>query len=418
MGCRFMDVIETIEKKKSKKGYKIAIILVIVLVAIPLAIVSFFYNNNKTFQIKVKGFLTKMPGAVGEHFRNYPTEVERNEKIDYLSRYFLDIDSNISADKIYIIKKDDEKLYTDLVRVMNSISTAKAQEIIIKVRNIELRKDLLFSLYDDAQKDENEQFLSEVSRIEKQDLLISLVEVEERYSDREFLSMLDNLSTEKLSEILFYTNPEIKNYILNIFKANKRTLVERAILEKTTSKNTLIDIAKLYETKPIEMAVNVIGNTDTYSMNKLGIIYSNLSVLKSAEILTNVKDEKFLEELFSSIIREETLTSSDTNITTDISSSMEFVNDYNSKIKDLVAIYEKMSPSSVAKIVEGMMGSTNTISSLELNSEKIYELSDSVIIVDLLSKMKNQTLSKVLDFMEPDKASQITQLLAKPKESN
>ena len=117
-------------------------------------------------------------------------------------------------------------------------------------------------------------------------------------------------------------------------------------------------------------------------------------------------------------MREEELTKSDTSITGDISRAMEFLNEYGNKVKDLVAIYEKMSPDKVAKIVEQMIKNTSTITSIELNSEEIYELSDSIIIIDVLSKMKNQTLSKVLDFMEPDKASQVTRLLAKPKNNN
>ncbi|WP_143598530.1 hypothetical protein [Tissierella sp. P1] len=143
-----------------------------------------------------------------------------------------------------------------------------------------------------------------------------------------------------------------------------------------------------------------------------------MSVLKSAELLSNIKDEKFIEDLFASIMREEKLTNSDTNITGDISKAMEFLNEYGNKVKDLVAIYEKMSPDKVAKIVEQMIKNNDTITSFELSSEEVYELSDSSIIIDVLSQMKNQTLSKVLDFMEPDKASQITRLLAKPKNNN
>ncbi|OZV12904.1 hypothetical protein CIW83_06740 [Tissierella sp. P1] len=141
-------------------------------------------------------------------------------------------------------------------------------------------------------------------------------------------------------------------------------------------------------------------------------------MLKSAELLSNIKDEKFIEDLFASIMREEKLTNSDTNITGDISKAMEFLNEYGNKVKDLVAIYEKMSPDKVAKIVEQMIKNNDTITSFELSSEEVYELSDSSIIIDVLSQMKNQTLSKVLDFMEPDKASQITRLLAKPKNNN
>lgn len=410
-----MDGAEITNKNKEKKGSRVAIILLIFLIAVPIVIVSLIYNSNKTFKNSVNNMLSKMPGIFGEHFRNYPTEIERDGKINYLSKYFLNLDPAISADKIYIVKKDDEKLYVDIIRSMNSISTSKTEEIVLKVRNMELRKDLLFSIHDDAQEDEKNQFLSEVSRIEKQDILISLLEVEKRFTDREFLKILNELKVDKIGEILFYTDYEIKDYILNTFKGNRRVLIEGYIFEKNNEENILIDIAKLYETKPIDSAILAIGNTDNYSMNKLGTIYKNLSVLKSAELLSNIKDEKFLEDLFSSIMREEVLTKSDINITKDINKTMEFLNEYSAKVKDLVVIYEKMSPGKIAKIVENMIKNTETITSFELNSEEIYKLSDSIIIIDVLSKMKNQTLSKVLDFMEPDVASQITRLLAKPK---
>lgn len=413
-----MDTTSMQKNKKDNKLAKIIIIVIVSLIAIPLAIISLIYNNNKSFKNNVDNLLTKMPGVVGEHFRNYPTEIERNEKISYLSSYFINLDPNIAADKMYIIKKDDEKLYIDIIRGMNSISMAKTEEIIVKVRNMELRKDLLFSVYDDAQKEEQERFLTEVSRFEKQDLLSSLLETEKRFSDREFLKIVSEVKTDKLGEVFYYIDSDIRNFILDTFNESKRMVIEGIIYEKTSEVNTLVDIAKVYETKPIDVAIAAIGNADNYSQYKLGIIYKNLSVLKSAELLSNIKDEKFIEELFASIIREEELTKSDTNITSDISRAMEFLNEYGNKVKDLVAIYEKMSPEKVAKIVEQMMQNTNTITSFELSSEEVYELSDSIIIVDVLSKMKNQTLSKVLDFMEPDKASQVTRLLARPKNNS
>ncbi|MDU5079879.1 hypothetical protein [uncultured Tissierella sp.] len=413
-----MEIANTEKNKKDNKLSKIVIILLISLIAIPLAIVGLIYNTNKNFKNDVNNLLSKMPGSVGEHFRNYPTEVEKSEKIDYLSSYFINLDANTAADKMYIIKKDDEKLYIDILRGMNSISIPKTEEIVLKIRNMELRKDLLFSLYDDAQKEEKERFLSEVSRVEKQDIMTSLLETEKRFSDREFLKILAEIKTDKLGEVLYYIDSDIRNYILDTFKEDKKMLVEAIIYEKTNEVNTLIDIAKVYETKPIDVAIDAIGNTNNYSLYKLGIIYKNLSVLKSAELLSNIKDEKFIEDLFASIMREEKLTNSDTNITGDISKAMEFLNEYGNKVKDLVAIYEKMSPDKVAKIVEQMIKNNDTITSFELSSEEVYELSDSSIIIDVLSQMKNQTLSKVLDFMEPDKASQITRLLAKPKNNN
>lgn len=410
-----MDITSINNKKKSKTGIKILIILIIAFIIVPLGIVSLIYNNNKNFQAGVNNILSKLPGSVGEHFRNYPTEIERNDKIIYLSNYFLNLDPSVASDKIYIIKKEDEKLYVKLIKEMNDISSKKTEDIVAKVRNIELRKDLLFSIYDDALKDEKEKFLQEVLRIEKQDILTTLLEVEKRFKDKEFLMILDELRLDKLVEVLYYTDVDYRDYILNSFTLDKRTTIEGMIFEKDNEINTLIEIAKYYETKPIDVALKAIGNTENYSIDKLSIIYKNLSISKSAELLSNIKDEKFIEELFASIVHEDNLRHNDNNITNDINRAMEFYNEYNSKIKDLVIIYEKMSPDNVAKIVEKMIKNTNTITMMKLSSEEVIELSDSVMIIDVLSKMKNQTLAKVLDFMEPDKASQVTRLLAKPK---
>ena len=404
------------DEKKGNKKLKTIIIVILTLIVVPLTIMSLIYNNNKNFENRINTMLTRMPGVLGEHFKNYPTESEKNEKINYLASHYIKLDPSISADKIYIIKKDDEKLYFDLIRSMNSISTSKTEDIVLKIRNLELRKDLLFSAYDEAQEDERAQLLSEVSRLEKQDILTTVLEIEKRFSDRDFLKILNEMKNDKIGEILYYTDFDIRGYIVDTFDNSKRTTIEGILYEKTNEENMLTDLAKLYETKPVETAIGAIGDTETYSIEKLGTIYKNLSVLKSAELLSNIKDEKFIEELFTAIMREEELTKSNTNITRDISQSMEFLNEYQTKIKDLVVIYEKMSPANVAKIVERMMDNTETITSFELSTEKFYELSDSVIIVDVLSKMKNPTLSKVFDFMEADKASKITQLLAKPKE--
>lgn len=408
---------DNIEIENNKKP-KWKFILLLVFVIIPLSIVVVLYNNNISFKTNMNSKLSRLPGVVGEYFKNYPTESEKNAQIDYLSNYFVELEPNIAADKIYIIKKEDEKLYIDLIRGMNSLSTGKTKEIVLKVRNLELRKDLLFSVHDEAQQDEKNTFLSEVSRIERQDILTTVLEVEKRFADKEFLKILNQVRLEKIGEILYYTDQDIKSYIVDFFQNDRKVKIEGILYEKTNEENMLIDIAKLYDTKPIEAAIKAIGNTENYPAEKLGTIYKNLSVVKSAELLLNIKDENFIEELFSAIMREEELTKSNTNITSDISQSMEFLSEYQTRIKDLVIIYEKMSPDKVARIVERMMVNNENITSFELNAEEVYALSDSVIIVDVLSKMKNQTLSKVFDFMEADKASKITQLLAKPKENS
>jgi flagellar motility protein MotE (MotC chaperone) len=411
------------ETSKRKKVYKIITIVIISIIIVPLSIISVVYFNNKTFKNKVNNALGKTPGALGDYFRNYPTETERIDKKTYLANYYLNLDTNIAADKIYIIKKNDEELYVDIIKIMNSITSSKTEDIVGKVRNIELRKDLLFSIYDEVQKEKENEILGEVSRLDKQDLLITIKEVEKRYEEE--MDYINNLSKilyfmreDKTAEILYYIDPRIKDQVLGSFDPKKSSNVEAAILKKTIEENKLEDLAKLYEAKPVDIAIKEIGNIEGYSINQLAKVYKNLSILKSAEILSKINDENFTEELFSAIRREEELNKDEISIAPEISRSIEFVSEYQQKITDLVAVYEKMGPDKVAKIVEKMMVNDKTVTSLEIDANPIYEISDRLIIVDVLTRMKNQTLSKVLNYMEADKASQITQLLAKPNTNN
>lgn len=409
-----MDSANINETKKRSPKLRFLIILLIVLLLIPISILTLFYNLNQTFKRNANEFLSKMPGAVGNYFANIPTEMERREKIQYLSEYYLELDPNTAAEKIYILKKDDEKLYVELIKSMNSISFTKTEEIINRIRNMELRKDLLFSVYEEVLKEEEEKFLSEVTRIENQDIILSIREIENNYSDRDFLRVLEEVNIDTLGEILYYVDSDLQDYILSSFNHSKKNAILSVINRKTKEIIDLEEIAKVYETKPIDVAIDILGNTDKYSMDELAIIFSNLSVLKSSEILSNVEDENFIQDLFSSIIRYEGLRNSELNITQNISKGIEFFNEYSEKINDLVMIYDKMSPERVAKIVESMIGNTNPIASLELEEENILEISDRDIIIDVLSKLRKQNQSRILDYMEPETASLLTRLLASP----
>ena len=165
---------ENIEVSKKNKTNKLKLILIIVFIVIPMAVMTIIYFNNMTFKSKVNNFLAKLPGTAGEYFKYSPTEAERSEKKNDLANHFLSLEPTIAADKLYIIKKDDEKLYSEIIKLMNVSATGKTGEIIKLVRNIELRKDLLFSIHDEIQREKENQFLDEINRLENQDLLITI----------------------------------------------------------------------------------------------------------------------------------------------------------------------------------------------------------------------------------------------------
>ncbi len=410
---------ENIELPKKGKKKNLKLILIVVFIIIPILVIGLIYYNNMTFKSKINKVLGNVPGGVSEYFKSSPTESERNDKKAFLANYYLSLDPAIAADKLYIVKKDDEKLYSEIIRLMNSNSTSRTGEIIKLVRNIELRKDLLFSIHDEIQKEKQNELLDEINRLENQDLLLTINEIENRIqTDHEFkeniLDIFTLMDEGKAKDILYYMDDGIREDILSSLSNDKRTSLESRLSTKKIEITKLADLANFYEVKPIEEILEEVGNSNKYSMEELGIIYKNFSILKSAEILSKIEEDSFVEELFGAIRKEEELNGEEESITNEISKSIQFITEYNKKIDDLVTVYNKMSPDKVAKIVEQMMGNNTTVTALEINSEPIFQLSDASIIIDVLSRMRNKTLSSIMDYMSTENASKLTQALARP----
>lgn len=228
---------------------------------------------------------------------------------------------------------------------MSSISSSKTAEIIELVRKIELRRDLLVSIYDEIQFEKESLLMGEAERFQGRDLPVIINEVESRYSrDQDFREDLpyifSYMDENQAADILYYLNGSIREEVLYSLNRGKRTNLENKILGKRAKEDELIELANLYEAKPIKLAVEEIGNTEKYNIEDLAIIYKNMPILKSAEILSNIDNKEFIQELLTAIKTEEQLLKEETT-TKEIGKSMEFITEYNNKVSNLVNIYEK-----------------------------------------------------------------------------
>ena len=407
-----------IEQQNNKRG-KRKWVIILTAIVLPILILSLLYFNNMSFKLRVNNLLSRVPGGIGDRFKTLPTDFDSQEKKAFLADYYLSLEPADAADKLYIIKKDDEQLYSEIIRLMNSNSSSKTSEIITLVRSLESRKDLLSSIYDEVQAEKEKQFQGEVSRLESQDLTLTIHEIENRYEkEADFKErlpqILSQMNEDRVVNILFYIEDGLRGEILNKLDRDLKARLDNKLVSKNMERNNLISLASFYEAKPSDELLDEIGNSEKFSFEELGIIYKNLSILKSAEVLSQIEDDGFKEQLFTAIRREEELTGEESSVINDISRAVQFMTEYNSKIDDLVSTYNRMSPDRVARIVEKMMENEDTVTSLEINSEPLYEISDATIIVDVLSRMNNKTLSSIMDNMKTDNASKLTQMLARP----
>lgn len=406
------------KEKKSNIPFTILIIL-ITFIIIPFGIITLVYFNNETFRNTTNNFLKDTPGFVGEYFSKYPTEKEREEKKIYLANYYISLDNERAADKLYIIKKSDESLYSDIVKTMNTISQSKTQEIIKLIRNIELRKDLVFSIYEEIQLEKEKMFEEEINRLEKMDLVLAVEEIRSTIENNSDLlhtvEILSNMDEVKASQILYYINQEERDRVLTRMKESKRKSIEHLLRRQQLRDDAMKNVAREYEVKDAQKAYEELGNKEKYSTNDLAKIYLNLSIKKAAEILVYSQDDQFKDELFSSIREEERLRNTlDESSTVKIQKTVELLREYEEKIGGLAAVYEKMNPEEVAQIVEKMIINESNVTLFEITRNSQYEITDSKIILDVLKKLKRATLSEVLSNLDARKAAQITRRLALP----
>lgn len=401
--------------KKTKKV--IYVLIVIALISIMGG--SLLYGRSEIFKNKANIILNRIISPGRELFKGHPAHVEEKDKKDYIADYYLSLESSRAADKIYILKKNDEGLFDELIKLMNTKSAGKTSEILKLIRGTELKKDFLSSTYKEIKEEKQDQIKNEVEVLENIDIRAGVRKVERKaYDDRNYLDdlpiVINLMDNKKASEILFYTEENIKEKVMAKLEDKKRNDLDRLMFKKEMEDKKLEDLAKTYQLKPAKVAIKEIGNEETYTIEQLSYIYMNLSVESSAEILAKIKNDEFVKEIFSAIGREEELRKIESSKIAEISEAIKFKKKYNKKIDELVKVYEEMSYSTVAKVTEDMMKNTKEVTSLEIGSSRIYEISDSTIIVDVLSRMKKSTLSKIMDNMDTEKASQLTQMLASP----
>jgi flagellar motility protein MotE (MotC chaperone) len=404
------------EKNKRSKKIKIAIITIVLLLI--LGGTTYGYLKIPAFNSKVKNLIGKVPFSSPSKGEKSLTEREINDKINDLAEYYLSLDSDEAADKLCLIKKDDEILYNSIIKQMNNKSSTKTSEIIKLVRNLENRDNLLLSLYDELSRTKQNQLNLKLGRLENQDLLVTIKEIEnlidsDTSSREELVEIFNRLDEDILAKALYYLDEEYTEKVLSLLEDSKRSSVESQVLAISNDKLHLKDLANLYETKSLSSVVKEIGNTEQYTMEELGVIYSNLSAIKAAEILSNVNDDDFVKGVLEAIRREQNLNSTESTVD-QITKAIEFVKEYDRKINDLVKVYEQMSPEKIAQISEKMINNDKTVTVLNLDSEPQFEVTDAMIITDVLSKLKDKTLSKVISFMSTDNAYKLTQMLAKP----
>ncbi len=136
---------------------------------------------------------------------------------------------------------------------MNSISSSKTAEVIELVRKIELRRDLLVSIYDEIQFEKESLLMGEAERFEGRDFFHHYKwNRKKRFAkDQNFRDNLPYVFTymdeNQAVDILFYIDDSIREEVLYSLNSSKRNSIENKLLAKRTKQSKLEELSSLYE---------------------------------------------------------------------------------------------------------------------------------------------------------------------------
>ncbi|WP_129596929.1 hypothetical protein [Anaerophilus nitritogenes] len=395
----------------------IKIILAFIMVPIVISIVVYFTNDN--FQYTANKYLTKAP-FIGSYFESFPTKEEREEQKRDVARYFVNLDEESASDKLLIIQKDDEKLYTELVKMMTQMDNRKTEVILERIRQNSMKKDILTATLDQIEKDRKEQIKEKAKYYEGLSILNIVQEIQDNLmnewiSYKELGLILEQINEKKAATTLNFLDEEMSYRLISNYSSNKKQKQAKELLNQIKDKEKeLINTASIYNEEQPEKLVENIGNSQKYTIEDLSTIYRNMNMTQVAKVLSQVEDKEFMYELFEQIKVDEILEKGTDTLTKDIINAIQIYTEFDKKIDNLVKIYNKMEPQEIGIMIEKLFKSKNTTQRYTFENKEDIVITDQQIAIEILKRLKDKTVAQMLMTIDQKLASEISKKLTLP----
>jgi len=399
---------------------KILFIIFSVFVITPLIILSIIYYTNDDFKMSANKYLADLPGPAGDYFKAYPTKKEiDSQKID-IAKYLVEIDNNRATDKLILIKNEDEVLYNEIIKIMLKLKPNKTKSIVEDIRKNLIKKDILARTVEQIDEEKKKETLDKAKYYESLSMITAINEIESLLNQEEITysklaSYFENMQNERSAYLLKYLDDGIREKIIDNFDYDEKKR-EMKVLLNTINDNELKlkNLAEIYSTENPEKLVNIIGNTETYNIDDLALIYRSLGVTEAARILSKLDDESFVHDLVNAIKEKEILINDNDLITEDILKAYKIYRDFDNNVTELTSTYEKLGDEQIAELIKGMIGNSISSKKYLLDNGEVISISDEDLALSILKKFNKRKLASVLDNFDTNLASEVTKKLSMP----
>ncbi|MCT4606721.1 MAG: hypothetical protein N4A64_11575 [Marinisporobacter sp.] len=414
---------ESKEIEREKKGLgigKMISIIIAVFITIPLAIMSIVYFTNDNFKFVANKYLSQVAGPVGKYFESFPTKEEKEAKKRTVAKYLIGLDIESASDKLTIIKNEDEKLYSELIKICTQLNPNQTKKILEYRREGAIQKDVLTSIIDQIKEDQIKELQGKAKYYEDMSLVNGVKEINTSLMNETVLYSTMGLTIEQMKEtnaanILKYLDIEETNKLLANYQSDeKRKKVTKLLSQMNEREVELINIANIYNGEKAEKLLEDIGNDQKYKMDELSTIYRNMNMLKVAKVLAKTEDKNFIYNLLEQIKNDEILAKNQDLLTEDLMNAMKIYREYDQEIDELVKVYTKMDSKQIGDMITKLFKSRKEPERYTFNNGDQITITDGDIAIDVLRKLKEKTVAEVLASLDNDTAADISKKLTLP----
>lgn len=409
---------KTKEKKKGG-GFKIILVLLIFFIIIPGAALASFYFMNDTFKYRLNAAMSNAP-LVGSYFEAMPTKAEIEAQIDSIAEFYLDISADRAIDKLILIKGSESGLFNDIQKVMLKKDPNATKIILEGIRDKERTGDAISTTLEEIlgeRSSELSELASELETIPFSSLKEELYKIinDGLNGNSRLASILEQMDSVKAFEMLSLLEESDRDNVLNAMETATRTLINQESNKDISNTQKLISLSEIYNSKDADELIDILSNTSNYTIEELAIIYKEIGVMKTGEILAKAVDDNFINSVITQMKNNEVLESGEDNITKDILKSLKIYKDFDDSILQLTNIFSTMQSQEIATILKSLITNGALPQVYVLDSGDVITITDEDLAYKVLENFDDKKIAEIIGYFEDSLATEVSKKLTIPE---
>jgi len=408
------------ENNKKKGGsVKIILLVLVIFVILPTLVLGSVYYFSDTFKDKVNSFASNVPGSTGNYFNSLPTADEVSDQIKTIGDYMLSVETQRAVDKMLVIKSEDEVVYNQVVKSMLRLNPNRTELILEEIRRNTVKKDLIANTIDQIDKESVDEITLQAEYLQSISTSTAIEEMQKILSSsingyKDLAKIMSVMDQVKAAGLMKFLSDDDFSRTMQYVEIEKENLIKIEIVAENSRKNEIKHIAEIYSTDNNSKLVDLIGNTNNYTVQELSVLYKKLGTVKAGKILAKVNDEAFVFALINKIKESEILESGEDKITKDILNSLKIHKDFDDNIKELTDIYVKMDSEKVASLIKNLVRNSSDPKVYTFENGENIVITDEDLALGVLNNFTQNKVSEIFGLLDDNLATDLSKKMTLP----